>query len=49
MLPFDRPNVIARWRFGWLTVIWPDGWRGVFCSWQAALFCLEHEKGLRIR
>lgn len=48
-LPFDYPVTVARWRFGWLTVKWPDGVWGVFACWNAALFCLEHEKGLRIR
>lgn len=49
MLPFDRPSTIVRWRFGWLTVKFPDGVRGIFSCWQAALFALEHEPIVRIR
>lgn len=48
-LPFDRPSIIARWRFGWLTVKWPSGVWGVFSCWQAALFCLGGNDMLRIR
>lgn len=47
-LPFDEPWTVARWRFGWLTVRFADGMRGVFSSWNAALFALEHER-MRVR
>jgi hypothetical protein len=49
MLPFERPSIVARWLFGWLVVKWPDGLRGVFVSWDAALLCLVGSDTLRIR
>jgi hypothetical protein len=48
-LPFDRPSIVARWRFGWLTVKWPAGVRGIFRSWHAALFALQGDEVLRIQ
>lgn len=48
MLPFPVAVTVCRWRFGWLTVRFADGVVGVFSSWEAAVFSLEHER-LRIR
>jgi hypothetical protein len=48
-LPFDRPFTVARWRFGWLTVRWSSGVRGIFSSWSAALFALTGTDSLRVR
>lgn len=48
-LPFDHPSTLVRWRFGWLTVQYADGCRGVFSCWEAALLTLVEEERVKIR